>query len=54
MSMFDNKKLTAESTGDKVRLAWMIVDEDGNEVQPSQWYDSYVEAQEAIRNMKEV
>jgi hypothetical protein len=36
---------TAVFVGDKYNEAWMLVDEDGNEKQPSYWYNSKEEAE---------
>lgn len=41
------KKWTPEFRGDKNHDAWALVDEDGNEREPSFWYDTEDEAQYA-------
>jgi hypothetical protein len=38
-------KWEAVFVGDKYNEAWMLVDEDGNERQPSHWYNSKEEAE---------
>lgn len=41
----DGDEWTAVFVGDKNNEAWMLVDEDGNERQPSHWYNSKEEAE---------